>query len=226
MPRITITKAQAALDNLTNSLSSGNTQVRIANAGAALDAMSSVASAVRDVYDCFQITVTDATEADLTAFFAGELRAAVGETVQVGDLFQVLGTGDTTDNALAAAKLADVDQAITVTDLTDATITAFLAATGQPAVAKGGVALKAGWRFRVNGTGDTTDNALQTAKGSAPAANDVFEVNAAGTGVTFIITATPIVDDIFEVTNVGTPAVIFLRNGTIDTSGVTLARGA
>jgi len=60
------------------------------------------------------MTITDATDADLAAFFdtTGELYIALGRAPAVGDIFQVGGTGDVTDNALATAKggaLADGD---------------------------------------------------------------------------------------------------------------------
>lgn len=48
--------------------------------------------------------VTDATDADMGAFFDGELTTALGRAPVVGDIFQVGGTGDTTDDALEAAK--------------------------------------------------------------------------------------------------------------------------
>lgn len=68
---------------------------------------------------------------------------------------------------------------ITVTDATDANVAAFIGG-GE------GDALSANSVFRVAGTGDLTDNALATAKGSAVAANDVFAIDAAGTGVVWL----------------------------------------
>lgn len=61
---------------------------------------------VRADFDYFAITVSDATDATLAAFFAesGELYIAKGSTIAAGDTFKVSGTGDTTDNALEAAK--------------------------------------------------------------------------------------------------------------------------
>jgi hypothetical protein len=76
----------------------------------------------------------------------------------------------------------------TVTDLADATLTAFFASTGALYVALGRPP-QVGDVFQVAGTGDTTDNALQAAKGSAVADNDVFIVS-----------------------NVSTPAVVYLGN--------------
>lgn len=70
-------------------------------------------------------------------------------------------------------RLCRVKEDFTVTDATDATLTAFFASSGE------GAAVVLGDAFRVNGTGDTTDNALATAKGSAVAANDVFIRSAA-----------------------------------------------
>ncbi len=54
----------------------------------------------------FSITISDAVDADLVAFFAesGALRAAKGAAIAPGDVFRVGGTGDTTDNALATVK--------------------------------------------------------------------------------------------------------------------------
>ena len=56
----------------------------------------------------YSLVVTDTQDADLAAFFAdpgGELFIANGNSaILVGNVFQVGGTGDTTDNALAAAK--------------------------------------------------------------------------------------------------------------------------
>ena len=49
-------------------------------------------------------TFTDATDADMAAFFAGELTTALGRAPAVGDIFQVGSAADTTDDALEAAK--------------------------------------------------------------------------------------------------------------------------
>lgn len=78
--------------------------------------------------------VTDVTDATLTAFFAtgsGELAVALARAVRVGDVFQVGGTGDTTDNALAGAKgsaVADGDL-FEVTDVSTPTVV-YLGAAG------------------------------------------------------------------------------------------------
>lgn len=65
---------------------------------------------------------------------------------------------------------------LTVADATDADLAAFFAdPAGQLFVAKGS-AIEVGDVFTVGGNGDTTDNALQTAKGAAVVANDVFKV--------------------------------------------------
>lgn len=61
----------------------------------------------RAVNDTIQLTVTDATDADVDAFIAspaGELYVAKDSAIVVGDIFKVAGTGDLTDNALATAK--------------------------------------------------------------------------------------------------------------------------
>lgn len=67
---------------------------------------------------------------------------------------------------------------IAVTDATDADVAAFIGG-GE------GDALSVGDAFRNTGTGDLTDNALETAKGSALAANDVFVVDS-GTSVAYL----------------------------------------
>lgn len=168
------------------------------------------------------LTVSDATDATITAFIAstGALGvAAGGAATPVGTVFKVLGAGDTTDNALAAAKLAGMDWVIakTYTDATDATLAAFLAITGVIPAALGRVLLP-GERFKLGGTGDTTDNALQAVKGSAIAAGDVFEVNAAGTGVTYLgNTGTVASGDLFVVTS--SSAVQYLGTATEFSSG-------
>ncbi len=93
---------------------------------------------------------------------------------------------------------ADVD--FVVTDATDATLAAFFAASGELYVALDR-APQVGDVFQVGGTGDTTDNALATAKGSAVADGDVFEV-----------------------TNTGTPAVAYLgAAGDLDFTGEEVA---
>lgn len=149
---------------------------------------------------------------------SGELFIAKGSAIAVGDTFTVGGTGDTTDNALQTAKgaapangdvfvvtnisteavrfvIANIvgpsgNIQITVGDNTDANITAFFA--GELIAAKttaGNVAIRVGDIFKVQGTGDTTDDALEAAKTS---------------GV--------VDEDIFVVTDTGTPAVIFVGN--------------
>jgi bifunctional ADP-heptose synthase (sugar kinase/adenylyltransferase) len=78
-------------------------------------------------------TITDATDADLAAFYAadGELGVALERPAQVGDVFSVTGTGDTTDNALATAKggaVADNDVFI----VSGAAAVVYLGVTGTP----------------------------------------------------------------------------------------------
>lgn len=83
-----------------------------------------------------------------------------------------------------------------VTDLADATLVAFFASTGELGIAAAAQnrPLEVGFVFQVGGVGDTTDNALAAAKGSAVADGDIFEV-----------------------TNTGTPAVAYLgAAGTLD----------
>lgn len=314
MARPSIAEATAALSNLYNALSSGNTPWRVQRSGAAIDALGEVASAVATsmlgtavtvtdtndadlqaflVHPNLAITVTDTADADLEAFVVsggelydaygrapvvgdafqvsgtgdttdnaletakgsaaaandifivsnatattiavvyagndGELGLVYGRKLEVGDVFTVAGTGDTTDNALLAAKTAglDIDAQITISDTTDATIAALTAATGELGIDIGAMQVRDGFRFRVLGTGDTTDNALQTAKGGAPAAGDVFEVTTAGAGVTYIDNIAVAAADVFEVTNVtiGSEAVAYLGTGAVTTSGISLGRG-
>lgn len=315
MARPTLAEAQRALNDLFAALTFGNTPWRIQRSGAAVDALGSVASAVKASLLGTAVTVTDSTDADLQALFAyphvdfvvtdtadadleafaaagGELYAALGRApvvgdmfevggagdttanelatakggavadgdifivsnatvstiavvyagnlgrfgitlgrpVEVGDVFTVAGTGDTTDNALAAAKLAglNIGANITVTDITDATVVAFLATTGELGVQLGSLAVPPRFRFKVGGTGDTTDNGLQTAKGSAPAAGDVFEVNAAGSGVTYVGNVAVAASDVFEVksTTIGSEAVGYIGGAALDISSIKLGRGA
>jgi uncharacterized phage protein gp47/JayE len=70
---------------------------------------------------------------------------------------------------------AVIDFDTTVNDEEDATLAALFTHTLLPSK---GIALKIADRFRVLGTGDTTDNALQTAKGVALVADDVFIISA------------------------------------------------
>lgn len=90
-------------------------------------------------------------------------------------------------NALTAAYKADVT--LTVADATDANLTAFFGANGDlnDAFKLSNVPLEVGRVFKVTGAGDTTDNALQAAKGSAVAANDQFEItNTASPAVVYL----------------------------------------
>ena len=207
---------------------------RLPKVQTALDAFAAVAQGVRSAYQSITtLTVTDTTDADLDAFFAatGELAlASAAGSVKTGDVFTVQGAGDTTDNALAAAKAAGmlIDAQITVTDTTDATIAALTAATGELGIDIGAMQVRDGFRFRVLGTGDTTNNALQTAKGSAPAANDVFEVTTSGAGVTYIGNAATVASgDLFEVSDTSTSAVSWLGSETVSLSALSfLGRGA
>lgn len=69
-------------------------------------------------------------------------------------------------------------------------------ATGGLYAAKGDVAGVAGDIFVCSDTADTTDNALQTAKGGAPAAGDLFQVAAGAATVTYLgDTSTPVETD-------------------------------
>lgn len=78
----------------------------------------------------------------------------------------------------AGSPLNEIDLDVSLTDATDATLLAALAAAGEIGVAAGGVETPVGTRFRVDSANDTTDNALAGVKGSAVVANDVFQVYA------------------------------------------------
>jgi len=91
---------------------------------------------------------------------------------------------------VSAAYKPQVD--LVVTDATDATLAAFFVTTGELAVAIAAQnrPLAIGFVFQVGGAGDTTDNALATAKGSAVADGDVFEVtNVAAAAVAYLGTS-------------------------------------
>jgi len=148
----------------------------------------------------------DADLAAFFASAAGELFVAKGGAIEVGDTFTVAGTGDTNDDALEGAKgtavaagdmfkvtgiggseavqyvITDIagpsgNIQLTVTDEADADLAAFFA--GELLAAKtaaGDVAIAVGDIFKVTSAGDTTDNALAAAKGSAVADEDIFVV--------------------------------------------------
>ncbi len=65
--------------------------------------------------------------------------------------------------------------AITVSDAVDANLAAFFSEDGELYAAKGSI-IATGDSFKVGGTGDTVDNALEAAKTSSVVANDVFRV--------------------------------------------------
>lgn len=193
----------------------------------ALEAAKGSAVAANDNFIVSNATAT--TFAVVYAGNDGELGLAYGRKVEVGDVFQVAGTGDTTDNALLAAKTLglQIDAQITVTDAVDATCAALTAATGALGVDIGAMQVRDGFRFRTLGTGDTTDNSMQTAKGSAPAAGDVWEVSASGATPIFIENIAVAATDLFEVTNVtiASEAVAYLGDAAIVTSAINLGRG-
>lgn len=154
------------------------------------------------------LTVSDATDANLAAFFAaaaGQLYVAKGEAIVIGDVFTVGGTGDTTDNALEAAKGAAVaaNDVFKVTGIGAAAViflhsdlagpegsiavdvgdgdraTLDLMYDNELATAKG-IAIEIGDIFKVADAHDTVDNALETAKGAAVVASDIFVVTGIG----------------------------------------------
>jgi hypothetical protein len=175
--------------------------------------LEAVAKSVKARYgrNVLSVDLTDATDASPTAAFlaTGEVGIAYGaakgdiaQVVPVGTLFSIAGTTeDFTDNALGTAKTAGLGWTISldIVDATDATMAAFLAITGKiPAIL--GRVLRPFERFKVLGTDDTTDNALEAVKGSAVASGDVFEVNSAGTSVTYVGAAAAVANgDVFEV---------------------------
>jgi hypothetical protein len=84
---------------------------------------------------------------------------------------------------------------VTVTNETDASVAAAIAATGQLGIAYAlaypkNPTFPVGELFKVSGTGDFTSDALATAKGGAPAAGDIFQITS-GTTVKFIGAAQP-----------------------------------
>jgi len=54
------------------------------------------------------LTVTNALESNLKAFFAGELATGLGQAPVVGDIFKVAGIGDTIDDDLETANRSAV----------------------------------------------------------------------------------------------------------------------
>jgi hypothetical protein len=130
----------------------------------ALPTTTVVEAAVQSLFDAL---------AEFKTIHGGNMRAAVGALNEV-------------KAALRQVYAVKVD--FTVTDSTDATFAAFAAVTGELGVALGRPA-RPGDVFQVCGTVDTTDNVLGTAKGSAVADGDIFVVNAAGTGVTYLVDA-------------------------------------
>jgi len=87
---------------------------------AAVQSMQEMYTALTNAYDIdVNLTVSDATDADLGVFFVttGGLRVALGRDAAVGDIFSVNGSGDTTDDALEGAK----GSAVAATDLFEVT---------------------------------------------------------------------------------------------------------
>ncbi len=128
-----------------------------------------------------------------TDFADGELAEANSSAVPaVGETFRSAGTGDTKDNALEAAKGSSpvAEDLFVITNLgsVGSPGDAAIDYLGNAAIIEGelreefGRAAVVGDTFQVGGTGDTTDNALQNLKGSAPADGDVFQVTAIGVG--------------------------------------------
>lgn len=108
----TMADLNAAVDNMFAAIAGNPLQM---NSRRAVSNLGELFSHLERTYTPLtDFVVTDLTDATLVAFFAstGELFAALGRDPQLGDVFQVGGVGDTTDNALAAAKggaVADSD---------------------------------------------------------------------------------------------------------------------
>lgn len=126
------------------------------------------------------LLVTDNRDSDIGALIAGELAVGLGHVPVVGDIFKVQGTGDTLDGALETAKGgAPANEDIFVVSNVLVPAVVFLAATtlADGEIWEGAAAdVAVGLIFKVAGTGDTTDNALEAAKGSAVADEDMFIV--------------------------------------------------
>lgn len=105
MARPTMATLNTAINNVFAAVDADQLSINARKAACNLEEL---ASFLLDQYTPdVDFVVTDAQDATLAAFFAstaGELYVALGRDPQVGDVFQVGGTGDTTDNALAGAK--------------------------------------------------------------------------------------------------------------------------
>ncbi len=134
--------------------------------------------------------ITDDAETLVIALLSGEIYTGNSTTACVaGDIFSVTATGDTSDNKLAAAKgsaPANEDQFL-VTSVSSIwwlgnKSTDFVKGELWEGDIGGGTdaAPVVGNTFRVQDNADTTDNALQAAKGSAPAAEDIFIITNMG----------------------------------------------
>jgi hypothetical protein len=102
----TTTVVEAAVLSLFTALAEFKT-VHGGNLRSAVQALNEVKAALRQVYAVkVDFTITDSTDATFAAFAAadGELGVALGRPARPGDVFQVGGTGDTTDNVLGTAK--------------------------------------------------------------------------------------------------------------------------
>lgn len=132
-------------------------------------------------------TVAASAGTDLDSFYA-----ETGVDIEEGETFFLVGTQDTADDAFAAAKgsaRADNDAFqrgaanTAVFIAVDADVTTVLAGDAITVsgtdladfFANAGSGVNVGDLFKVAGTGDTDDDAFETAKGSAPAANDIFK---------------------------------------------------
>ena len=210
-------RLQNAIEAIGDALNTGS---RLPKAQDGLDALARVATGLRSALTAtFSLTISDGAEANMSAAFSnvseseGNIRiAAPSRALQVGQVFSVLGSGDNGDDSLEAAKLLALapDVLVTITDNTQ-TLAVMLDVAGEVG-ALGEVDAPLGLRFRVVGTGDTSGDDLQAAKGSAPAAGDVFEVsNNSQSAVTYIGNAAAVASgDKFLITSVSSPAVEYV----------------
>jgi len=93
----TVAVVEAGIEDVFDSLQLG--QVQFGDATRGKNALMEVQAAFNSMYTpSHVITVTDATDADLATFLSA---SGEGAAIGIGQVFQLVGTGDTTDNAFA-----------------------------------------------------------------------------------------------------------------------------
>ncbi len=132
------------------------------------------------------LTYTNDADSNLRGAFItpGEILVGVGAPLLVGDIFQVTAAGDTVDDAFEAAKGSAPANGdffmltnVTVGEEEIVWLGLDISADGEfPELDNTDLISAVGATYRVQGTGDTVDNALQAAKGSAVADDDLFVV--------------------------------------------------